>query len=159
MRRNIQNRKVAWRGAAAVLCVMVLASGCAETGMVPPPPPGPPAMSATLQVCNSTPSGCAAGASYSLETLRDLSISVSWKNVPAGTHVQTLEVLEPDGGLYVAKTRAFAIDEGADGSSATSETVPIAGTWITTRLRTGVWTVRISLDSEIVATQTVQFDP
>ncbi|MGH8700368.1 MAG: hypothetical protein ACREVR_04220 [Burkholderiales bacterium] len=159
MRRKMQSGEAAWMGAAAVVCVMLLAAGCAESGMVPPPPPGPPPISATLQVCNSTPSGCAAGASYSLETLRDLNISVSWKNVPAGTHVQTLEVLEPDGGLYVAKTLAFAIDEGADGSSATTETVPVAGTWIITRLRTGVWTVRISLDSEILATQTVQFDP
>jgi hypothetical protein len=163
MRTNLS--EVAARLAiAALLCAAALAAalaaGCVGSSMTqaPPPPPPQPA-SATIQVCNNTPAGCAASAAFSLTDLRDLAINVTWSNVPAGTHTQTLAILEPGGGLFEAKTQAFAIPDGSNGSVDTAETMPVAGTWITQRARTGAWTVQISLDSEIVATKTVQFDP
>ena len=94
-------------------------------------------LSVAVQVCNTTPDGCAAGASYSLATLRDLAINVSWENVPVGTHLQTIEILDPSGWVYQARTQAFAIPEDWDGSAKTTETVPVSGTWIVTRRRAG----------------------
>jgi hypothetical protein len=158
MRTNLS--EVAARLAiAALFCAAGLAAGCAGSSMTQTPLPPVPAVSAVIQVCNNTPAGCAASAAFSLADLRDLAINVAWSNVPEGTHTQTLAVLEPGGGLYEAKTQAFAIPDGSNGSVDTAETLPVAGTWITQRARTGAWTVQISLDSEIVATKTVQFDP
>src|SRR5271157_5873634 len=160
MRRiSIQGEQI-WLS-AALACAAVLAAGCGEFGATsgnqPVLPPQP--LSVAVQVCNSTPDGCAAGASYSLASLRDLAVNVSWENVPVGTHTQTLEVLDPSGWVYQARTQAFAMSEDWDGSAKTTETIPVAGTWITDRLRTGQWTMRISFDGQVVATQTVQIDP
>jgi hypothetical protein len=158
-RRNIQSER-AWLS-AALACAALLAAGCGDFGATSGNQPTPPTqpLAATVQVCNSTPDGCAAGASYSLASLRDLAVNVSWENVPVGTHTQTLEVLDPSGWVYQARTQAFAMSEDWDGSAKTTETIPVAGTWISTRRRTGQWKLRISLDSQVVATQPVQIDP
>lgn len=158
-RRHIQSER-AWLS-AALAGAAVLAAGCAQIGTTSGNQPDPPALplSVAVQVCNSTPDGCAAGASYSLATLRDLAINVSWENVPVGTHTQTLEILDPSGALYQARTQSFAISEDWDGSAKTTETLPVSGTWITQRRRTGQWKLRISLDDQLAATQAVQVDP
>ncbi|MGA2482436.1 MAG: hypothetical protein ABSF92_04910 [Candidatus Acidiferrales bacterium] len=157
--RHIQSER-AWLS-AALACIGVLAAGCGQMGTTSGDQPVLPAqpLSVAVQVCNTTPDGCAAGASYSLATLRDLAINVSWENVPVGTHLQTIEILDPSGWVYQARTQAFAIPEDWDGSAKTTETVPVSGTWIVTRRRAGTWTLRVSLDSQAAVTQTVQIDP
>lgn len=159
-RMNVQSERP-WLS-AMLLCAAVFAAGCGAIGTTssfnqPEAPPLP--LAVTVQVCNSTPDGCAAGVSYSLAALRDLAINVSWENVPVGTHLQTIEILDPSGALYQARTQAFAISEDWDGSAKTTETLPVAGTWISIRKRTGQWKLRVSLDSQVAASQTVQFDP
>lgn len=126
-------------------------------GQMPAPQPQPAQGSVTL--CNRTPSSCTSGASFSLATLRDLAINVDWSNVPAGTHTQTTEILEPSGGLFEVKSQAFAIADNSNGAAQTEEIVPVSGTMITQRRLTGTWKVRVSLDTTMSATQTVQIDP
>ena len=130
--------------------------GCAQAnnGQGNPPP-----AAAIVDLCNNTTQGCTTGASFSLQTARDINIKISWINVAPGTHTQTMEVLEPGGGLYEAKSQAFAIAENSDGSATTTEILPVAGTWITERGRSGEWTIRISLDNQPYATQKVQLNP
>ena len=159
-RRNIQSERI-WLS-AMLLCAAAFAAGCGEIGTTssfnqPAAPPLP--LAVTVQVCSSTPDACTAGTSYSLAAVRDLAINVSWENVPVGTHVQTIEIFDPSGALYQARTQALAISEDWDGSAKTAETLPVAGTWISIRKRTGPWKLRVSLDSQVVASQTVQFDP
>jgi hypothetical protein len=147
---------------AAALAAVLISCGCAGAAMGPaaqmPTPPAQPAQ-ASVTLCNRTPSGCASGASFSLATLRDLAINVDWSNVPAGTHTQTTEILEPSGGLFEAKSQAFAIDDNSNGTMQTEEILPVSGTWITQRRLTGAWKVRVSLDTTMSVTQTVQLDP
>jgi hypothetical protein len=88
-----------------------------------------------------------------------LAINVAWSNVPAGTHTQTTEILEPSGGLFEVKSQAFAIDNNSNGTMQTEEIVPVSGTMITQRRVTGAWTVRVSLDTTMSVTETVQLDP
>lgn len=152
--------------AAAMAATFLISCGCAGTAMgpapqIPPPQPQPqpqPAQASVI-VCNRTPSGCTSGASYSLGTLRDLAIDVAWSNVPAGTHTQTTEIIEPSGGLFEAKSQAFAIGNNSNGTMQTEEIVPVSGTMITQRRLAGAWKVRVSLDTTMSVTQTVQVDP
>jgi len=123
-----------------------------------PTPPVQPAQ-ASVTVCNRTPSGCTSGASFSLGTLRDLAIDAAWSNVRPGTHTQTTEILEPSGGLFEVKSQAFAVDDNSNGTAQTEEIVPVSGTMITQRRITGAWKVRVSLDTTMSVTQTVQVDP
>jgi len=123
------------------------------------PAPQPQPAQASVSVCNRTPSGCASGMSFSLGTLRDLEVNTAWSNVPAGTHTQTTEILDPGGGLFEAKSQGFAIADNSDGTAETEEIVPVSGTMITQRRITGAWKVRVSLDTTMSVTQTVQLDP
>jgi len=41
----------------------------------------------------------------------------------------------------------------------TEEILPVSGTMITQRRITGAWTVRVSLDTTMSVTQTLQVDP
>jgi hypothetical protein len=154
-KRIIRSMRLALIWAAAGL------AGCGDIGTTQQQTTQPPApaISAMMQVCNSTPNGCAQGTAFSLSTLRDLQISVSWVHVPTGTHTQTLEVLEPGGGLYQANSQAFAIDSDPDGPANTVETLPVSGTWMTERGRAGDWTLRLSLDNTPYITQKVQLNP
>ncbi|HEV3374990.1 MAG TPA: hypothetical protein VG051_04750 [Candidatus Acidoferrum sp.] len=148
--------------AAAMAAAVLVSCGCAGAAMGPstqtPTPPAQPAQ-ASVTVCNRTPSGCASEASYSLGTLRDLAINVAWSNLRAGTHTQTTEILEPSGGLFEVKSQAFAIDDNSNGTMQTEEILPVSGTWITQRRVAGAWKVRVSLDTTMSVTQTVQVDP
>ena len=144
--------------AGALATLALAAAGCAAAGGggsagFPPPP-----AAATFTLCNQGESGCAAPDPYSLATLRDLSITVNWIHVPEGAHTGTIEVLEPAGGLYQARNISFLAD-APDSSSQSNITVPIAGSWIVQRAVTGQWSVRISLDGQVVSQQNVQFQP
>jgi hypothetical protein len=88
-----------------------------------------------------------------------LAINVAWSNLRAGTHTQTTEILEPSGGLFEVKSQAFAIDDNSNGTMQTEEILPVSGTWITQRRVAGAWKVRVSLDTTMSVTQTVQVDP
>jgi hypothetical protein len=147
---------------AAVAATVLISCGCAGASMGPAPQmpaPQPQPVQASVTVCNRTPSGCASGASFSLGTLRDLAVNADWSHVPAGTHTQTTEILEPGGGLFEVKSQAFAIADNSDGTVQTEEIVPVSGTMITQRRITGAWKVRVSLDTTMSVTQTVQLDP
>ena len=123
------------------------------------PPPVVPA-SASLTVCDAATPNCSGASNFSIATVRDIAIAVAWQNVPSGTHSQTLEILQPGGGLYQTLDSAFVIpDEVPSGSQTVVQNFPVAGTWITKRSLTGAWIVRVSLDGQPVATQTVQLNP
>jgi hypothetical protein len=150
--------------ATAMAAAVLISCGCAGAAIGPGPQmPSPPAQpqpaQASVTLCNRTPTGCASGASFSLGTLRDLTIDVAWSNVPAGTHTQTTEILEPGGGLFEVKSQAFAIAENSNGTVQTEEIVPVSGTMITQRRLAGAWKVRVSLDTTMSVTQAVQVDP
>jgi hypothetical protein len=147
---------------AAIAATALISCGCAGSAVGPAPQmptPTPQAVQASVTLCNQTPSGCASGKSFSLAALRDLAIDVAWSNVPAGTHTQMTEILEPSGGLFEAKSQAFGIDANSNGTIRTEEILPVSGTMITQRRITGAWTVRVSLDTTMSVTQTLQVDP
>jgi hypothetical protein len=120
---------------------------------VPPTPP-----SAALTFCESGFSDCSPTSSFSVSTVRDVKINVAWENVPAGNHIQKLEVLVPSGGLYQQATTAFAIPENSTQPFVAMRSLPVAGTWIQQRQITGDWIVRVSLDDQVIASQTVQLN-
>jgi hypothetical protein len=115
--------------------------------------------SATLLFCDKEASGCSGETSFSTAATRDLEVKVSWQNVPAGNHVQTLEILIPGGNLYQQTQMAFGVPQGSTEPLVSIQTLPVAGTWIQQRHMMGEWTARVSLDSQVVATQTVQLTP
>lgn len=143
-----------WQFAAGMALVCASSAGCAAGGGTAPVDPAP-VPAAAMETCNRTPDGCESGAAFSLATLRDLSIRVAWSNLSPGTHTQTLEVLEPGGGLFEAKTQSFVIAEGPAGTATTEEILPVAGTWLTERGQTGAWKLRIAIDTTPVLTRTV----
>ncbi|HWZ96287.1 MAG TPA: hypothetical protein VN025_00850 [Candidatus Dormibacteraeota bacterium] len=145
--------------AVALLAASAALWGCAQAGSVPVGGGNPPPAAALMDLCNNTANGCSTGNSFSLNVARDINIKVSWINVAPGTHTQTMQIIEPGGGLYEAKTQAFAIADGSAGSVNTEEIFPVAGTWITERQRTGEWTIQISLDDQLYTTQKVQLTP
>jgi hypothetical protein len=120
---------------------------------VPPTPPN-----AALTFCESGYSDCSPASSFSVSTVRDVKINVAWENVPAGNHVQKLEILVPSGGLYQQATTAFAIPDDSTEPFVAMRSLPVAGTWIQQRQITGEWTVRVSLDGQVIASQTVQLN-
>jgi|HubBroStandDraft_6_1064221.scaffolds.fasta_scaffold03882_12 hypothetical protein len=120
---------------------------------VPPTPP-----SAGLTFCESGFADCSPTSSFSVSNVRDLKINVAWENVPAGNHIQKLEVLVPSGGLYQQTTSAFAIPENSTQPFVVTRNLPVAGTWIQQRQITGEWTVRVSLDGQDIGSQAVQLN-
>ncbi len=138
--------------AAAALC------GCATAGMDSTAAGAALSPVASMSLCNQTPAGCSAAASYSLGSMRDLAVNVQWSHVPEGTHTATFEILQPGDGLYQAQNVSFVADAAA-ASGQTSVLVPVAGTWITQRGLTGIWTVRVSLDGTAMGKQTFTLDP
>jgi hypothetical protein len=113
----------------------------------------------SVSVCSNPGPNCAPASSFSIASLRDLSIVVRWTNVPAGTHTQRLDILEPDGGLYQTFNTSFAIAANSGGSATTTGTVPVAGSWISQRFLSGNWTVQVSLDDRPEGSQVVRLDP
>jgi hypothetical protein len=144
--------------AVFVLLATIGFSGCQMTSA----DGGTPAAaqpSATFSFCDKETSGCNGETNFSVAATRDLEVKVSWQNVPAGNHVQTLEILIPGGNLYQQTQMAFGVPQGSTEPLVAIQTLPVAGTWIQQRHMMGEWTARVSLDGQVVATQTVQLTP
>jgi hypothetical protein len=144
--------------AALVLFAAIQFSGCQMTSANGGTPP-PAAPSATFSFCDKEAPSCDNETSFSATATRDLEVKVSWQNVPAGSHVQTLEILLPGGNLYQQTQMAFGVSQGSDEPLVAIQTLPVAGTWIQQRHLMGEWTARVSLDGQVVATQTVELTP
>ncbi|MGH9775237.1 MAG: hypothetical protein ACRD50_09855 [Candidatus Acidiferrales bacterium] len=167
--RNLLNRlRISSMGAtfasltlfvSVALCGLALA-GCGTTGgtMVPSGvgPSGPP--SATISLCDSPQPSCTPSSTFSAGELRQLAIVVKWSNVSAGPHAQNVVLRLPEGNVYQRMETAFQISDSASGSDTTVQTVPVAGTFISQRSLTGLWTVEVSLDDQPVASQTFRFN-
>lgn len=145
----------------AMVCTLLLCAGCsgqtAVTNITPPSTPPPP--SAAISFCDNPAPGCAAASSFSVKSLGDLNVFVSWSNVPVGTHAQKLRFFLPDGNVYQAIEASFGVAPGANGSATTVHALPVAGTFISQRLLTGNWQVEVSLDGKVILTQPVRLDP
>ena len=149
--------------ALALLCIVMLA-GCAESSSMTSTDPSPQAPadqppSASITVCNETPNGCDPATSYSLATIRDLSVQVQWANVPPGTQTQTLQMLDPGGGSYEVKNSSFVVADGVPGQATTHVLIPVSGSMIAQRQITGQWAIQVTLNGQPIASQTVTFEP
>ncbi len=149
-----------WRNkislAASILIAVLGFSGCQMTsadGGNPPP------ATATFSFCDKQAPSCNNETSFSATATRDLEVKVSWQNVPVGNHVQTLEILLPGGNLYQQTQMAFDVQQGSGEPLVAIQTLPVAGTWIQQRQLIGEWTARVSLDGQVIATQTVELTP
>lgn len=159
--------KSAWRSDFLNWAILALAfasltiggAGCANSVQSPSGNGTGNPTSVSVSVCSDPGPNCAAASSFSIASLRDLSIVVRWTNVPAGTHTQRLDILEPDGGLYQTFNTSFAIAANSGGSVTTTGTVPVAGSWISQRFLSGNWTVQVSLDDQPEGSQAVRLDP
>ena len=151
-----------WKNSILLAGVVVLAtlqfSGCQMTSADGGPPPPAPA-TATFLFCDKEAPSCDNETSFSATSTRDLEVKVSWQNVPAGNHVQTLEILLPGGNLYQQTQMAFGVEQGSSEPLVAIQTLPVAGTWIQQRHMMGEWTARVSLDGQVVASQTVELTP
>jgi|SRR5271163_2962045 len=114
---------------------------------------------ATISFCDDGNASCTPATSFSVATTRDLIVNVNWDNLPAGTHMQLLEISMPGGGLYEAQQSSFLISDSSHATLTTSRNVPVAGAWISQRRITGEWSVRVSLDGKAITSQTVQLNP
>jgi hypothetical protein len=157
-RPNIHSWKNSILLAGVVLLAALQFSGCAMTSADGGPPPPVPA-TATFLFCDKEAPSCDNESSFSTTATRDLEVKVSWQNVPAGNHVQTLEILLPGGNLYQQTQMAFGVEQGSSEPLVAIQTLPVAGTWIQQRHMLGEWTARVSLDGEVVASQTVELTP
>ncbi len=144
--------------AAVALFAAIQFSGCQMTSADGGTPP-PAAPSATFSFCDKEAPSCDNETSFSATATRDLEVKVSWQNVPAGSHVQTLEILLPGGNLYQQTQMTFGVQQGSDEPMVAIQTLPVAGTWIQQRHLLGQWTARVSLDGQVIATQTVELTP
>lgn len=142
----------------AMFLVAVQFSGCQTTSTEGGTPPVPPA-TATFSFCDEEAPSCSNETSFSATATRDLEVKVSWENIPAGNHVQTLEILIPGGGLYQQTQMALGVPQGSTEPLVAIQTLPVAGTWIQQRHMMGEWTARVSLDGQVIATQTMEFTP
>jgi hypothetical protein len=144
--------------AVFVLLATIGFSGCQMTS-ADGGTPAPAQPSATFSFCDKEASGCNGETSFSSTATRDLEVKISWENVPAGNHVQTLEILIPGGNLYQQTQMAFFVPQGSTEPLVAIQTLPVAGTWIQQRHMLGEWTTRVSLDGQVVATETVELTP
>ena len=143
---------------AASFCLL----GCAENSPMSSGGTGTPTpadVSAVVTVCNMTPDGCSQNTSFSLATIRDLSVHVQWTNVAPGTQTQTLQLLDPAGGSYQVTNSSFVVAEGSDGQASTDVLIPIRGSMITQRQITGTWTVKLMLNGKPFSSQNVILQP
>lgn len=141
-----------------VLAAATIVSGCAQSDVVVPPPAAQP-LSMALMLCDTGTQGCAGSGTFSISTIRDLSLGVEWQNVPGGTHTQEIALVQPNGVIYQSVSHGFSIPDGTTGTSSVSDVIPVAGTFITQRSLTGQWSIQVSLDGKPVASQTFQFEP
>jgi hypothetical protein len=131
-----------------------LASTLADGGNPPPPP-----VTLAISVCDDGTPDCASATSFEVNTVRDLVINAAWENLPPGNHIQTLEILIPAGGPYQVTQLALNAGASPSGSFTTTQIFPVAATWIPQRKITGDWTVRVSLDGQVFASQMIQLNP
>ncbi|MGH9709591.1 MAG: hypothetical protein ACRD37_03485, partial [Candidatus Acidiferrales bacterium] len=89
--------------------------------------------------CDNSNAGCVGDSTFSASALRDLNIVVTWKNLSAGHHAQTLNIVHPGGGLYQMFYTSFLTDKSSAGSQTTTDALPVAGTWIVQRSMLGEW--------------------
>jgi hypothetical protein len=146
-------------GIAAVLLFAVGSSGCMGSSSADGGGPPPLVPSAAFTFCDDGGPDCTPATSFSVASVRDVVIKVSWDNLPIGNHVQTLEIMIPGGGLYQSTQTAFFTDALSSGLFAATRVLPVAGTWIQQRQITGDWLVRVSLDDQVVASQMVALNP
>jgi len=130
-----------------------MASTSADGGNPPPP------VMLALSVCDDGTQDCSPATSFEVNTVRDLVISAAWENLPPGNHIQTLEILIPAGGPYQVTQMAMNAGSSPSGSFTSTRIFPVAGTWIPQRKITGDWTVRVSLDGQVFASQMIQLNP
>lgn len=142
---------------AAILAAGFSFSGCAGMPTTIVPVTMPP--SATVAFCDSSAPSCSGAGTFSLSTMRDLNVSVSWQNLSEGTHTQTLRIFLPDGNLYQAMESSFEIPEASTGAATVMQSVPVIGTWITQRQLTGTWKFTVSLDDQDFGMNSVQLTP
>ena len=143
----------------AIVLLVALLAGCGgamTSGNGGGPPPVVP--SAMISFCDDGISGCPAATTFQVGSTRDVMIKVSWEGLDEGSHVQTLEILMPGGGLYQS-TQAALFAGAAPGTFQTTRVLPVAGTWIQQRNITGEWIVRASLDGQVINSQAVQINP
>lgn len=121
---------------------------------------GPPApATATITFCDDAVTGCPTESTFSLATIRDLVVKVDWFGVTAGNHSQAVRVLLPDGGTFELSQTGFLIDQSADSSFSSVRSIPLAGSWVTQRHVSGTWSVEVSLDGQMISTQSVEMTP
>lgn len=158
--RNWQARRE-WNTALLSCAALFLAiglsacqTGTSANGGGPPPP-----TDATISFCDDGEGSCTPASSFSVETVRDLVVTVNWENLSTGTHTQLLELLQPGGGLYQSSQTSFLVPDSLHRSMVVTRTLPVAGAWIQQRRITGEWSARVSLDGNAITTQTVQLNP
>lgn len=145
----------------ALVAATAVLGGCATS----PSPQAPvaaannPQLALEVRVCDSGTPNCGGETIFSLGSLRDLQVNVDWRNMPGGTHTQEIAFLLPNGVVYQTVSKGFGLAEGALGSPSVSDALPVEGTYITQRELTGQWTVQVSLDGKVMATQSVDFQP
>ena len=146
---------------AASLAVCIALFGCAGAAQTEPPIvlPASTTPSATFVFCDSSRPDCAGSSAFSLRAMRDVNIAVSWRNVAAGTHTQTLRVFAPDGGLFQAMNAPFRVSRNDGGAAVVTQTLPVTGTWITARHLTGTWKFFVFLDNQPMAAGDLQIGP
>jgi hypothetical protein len=146
-------------GVAAILLLAAGLSGCMDSSSANGITPPPLVPSAIVTFCDDGDPDCTPATSFSAASARDLMIKVSWENLPVGNHVQTIEIMIPAGGLYQSSRTAFLTDSTSAGTFASTRILPVAGTWIPQRHITGDWLVRVSLDEQVITSQTVALNP
>jgi len=143
----------------SLLAVLALA-GCGQySASSMPTPPSNPAVSATVNFCNSGASNCPPSSSFQLSGLRDLTLNIEWQNLKAGQHSQTVSFLLPNGDPYRSFETSFEVPDGNTAGVATSQSLPVAGTPIVQRSLGGAWQVTVALDGKPVSTQMVTLNP
>lgn len=163
MQHRQQAGERGWLSVAAAVCavcLVIFASGCQmqqgeSTGPVVPPP----AVSATISFCNDGAENCDPATAFSVASLRDLVITVNFGNVPAGNHVQQLEILLPGGAPYRVTQGGLLIVGTAPAAYSFTRALPVVGTPISLRHMTGAWSVRASMDGHVIASQPVDLNP
>lgn len=154
--------KHSWMNRLSIIAALGFAAalaGCASGSMQSPASPAPLSASATMLICDSAAPGCSGLTSFSISKVHDLSVTVVWENVAAGTHTQRLDLLLPNGNLYQTFSSGFAQPANSMTQLEVKQQIPVVGTWITQRALTGKWSVSVSLDGQILSTGPLDFQP
>ena len=114
---------------------------------------------------------------FFLEELRDLYICAIWRGL-AGTYVEHLTLILPDGYIYQILTVPFTTPglpgpaevevagrhhtvkkawKAGEGETAVMAVLPVAGTFITEHNLVGRWTVKVALDEQLIGQEHVTF--